>query len=235
MRCITKFIIASYNSIRDMNIRYLVLLVMATVIASCKNNDNVFPKKESSFINVVNASGDTLNVYLNGSRQNNTSSLFPGGQSLYITVPAGAQNYSFKKAGNPNVLFNIPLNLKDSTLNSVYITNETASGSFTSIEEHLADTAHSAVRFVNASPDAGNLDVAVGDSLNFFSGAGFKSVSAIQQIGFGQKRIRIYFSGAAIPRIDTTITMQPNLGYTIFSRGSINSKSNPFKVGIAIF
>jgi len=216
-----------------MNIRYPVLFVIAVVIASCKNNDNVFPKKVSSSINVVNASADTLNFYLNGTRQNNTSSLFPGGQSFYITVPAGAQNYSFKKAGNPNVLFSVPLNLKDSVSYSLYVTGETAAGAFTSVGAAFADSAHAALRFINASPDAGSLDVAVGDTLKFFPAVGFKSVSAFLLVGSGQKRIRIYLAGAANPTIDTTITMLPNKGYTLFSKGLINGKNNTFNVGVA--
>jgi len=218
-----------------MKIRYLGLFVIAVAITSCKNNDNVFPKQVSSYINVVNASGDTLNFYLNGTRQNNTSSLFPGGQSFYITVPAGAQNYSFKKAGTPNVLFNVPLNLKDSVYNSIYVTSETAAGSFTSVDVPYADSAHAALRFVNASPDAGNLDVAVGDSLKFFSSVAFKSASAFMPVGAGQKRIRIYLAGGANSKIDTTIAMQPYKGYTVFSKGSINSKNNPFKIGVSTF
>jgi len=216
-----------------MNIRYPVLLVIAATIASCKNNDNVFPRKVSSYLNLVNASADTLNIYLNGTRQNNTSSLAPGGQSFYITVPAGIQNYSFKKAGSPNVLFSVPLNLKDSVYNSIYVTDETASGSFTSVDAAFTDSAHAALRFANASPDAGDLDVAIGDSLKFFQAVAYKSLSGYLLVGNGQKRIRIYLAGATNPRLDTTITVVPNNGYTLFAKGSINSKNNTFKVGVA--
>jgi len=183
----------------------------------------------------VNASADTLNIYLNGTRQNNTSSLFPGGQSFYITVPAGTQNYSFKKAGSPNVLFSVPLNLKDSVYNSIYVTGETAAGSFTSVDAPLADLAHAALRFVNASPNAGALDVAVGDSLKFFPAVAFKSVTAFLPVGSGQKRIRVYLAGAATATIDTTITMVPTKGYTLFSEASVNNKNKTFKIGVSNF
>lgn len=235
MPYITKSVIASYSSIYEMNIRYTVLFVAAIAMASCKNNDNVFPKQISSYLNVVNASADTLNVYLNGTRQNNTTSLFPGGQSFYITVPAGVQNYSFKKAGSPNVLFSVPLNLKDSVDNSIYVTGETAAGSFTSVDVPRADSVHAALRFVNASPDAGSLDVAVGDSLKFFPAVAFKSVTAFLPVGGGQKRIRVYLAGAANAAIDTTITIVPSNGYTLFSEGSVNNKNKTFKIGVSSF
>src|ERR1700743_611236 len=98
-----------------MNNRCLILFFIAASmgLASCKNNDNVFPKKVTTQINVVNASADTLNIFLNGTRQNNNSSLFPGGQSFYLNVPAGMLNYQFKKAGASAVLFGVPLTLPD--------------------------------------------------------------------------------------------------------------------------
>lgn len=215
-----------------MNIRYSVLLAIMA-IASCKNNDNVFPKTASSYLNVVNASADTLNFYLNGTRQNNTSSLLPGGQSFYFTVPAGMQNYSFKKAGSPNVLFNVPLNLKGANNYSIYVTGETTAGAFTTVDARSPDSTHAALRFVNASPDAGSLDVAVGDSLRFFQAVAFKSVTSFVPVGSGKKRIRVYLVGASVPNIDTTITMLPNSGYTVFSKGLINGKNNTFNIGVA--
>jgi len=218
-----------------MNIRYTVLFAAAIAMASCKNNDNVFPKQVSSYLNVVNASADTLNVYLNGTRQNNTTSLFPGGQSLYITVPAGVQNYSFKKAGSPNVLFSVPLNLKDTIHNSIYVTGETAAGSFTSVDAAYTDPTHAALKFVNASPDAGSLDVAVGDSLKFFQGVSFKLVTPLLPVGGGQKRIRVYLAGAANAAIDTTITIVASKSYALFSEGSINNKNKTFKIGVSSF
>jgi hypothetical protein len=96
-----------------MSTRKLIFVVVfaLTGLYSCKNNDEIFQPKVSAFINVVNASADTLNFYLNGTRQNNASSLSPGGQSFYIAVPDGQQNYQFKKPGDFNVLFSVPLTL----------------------------------------------------------------------------------------------------------------------------
>jgi len=52
---------------------------------------------QTTGLNVTNASTDTLNYYLNGTRVNNASSIYPLGSSGYIGVAVGQQNYQFKK------------------------------------------------------------------------------------------------------------------------------------------
>jgi len=56
-----------------MYVKYSILLFVAGVIGllSCKNNDNVVKPVAFAHLNFVNASTDTLNIYVNGSRQNN--------------------------------------------------------------------------------------------------------------------------------------------------------------------
>ena len=215
----------------------LVLLFALTGLYSCKNNDEVFPVTGVAFFNVVNASTDTLNFYINGTRQNNASSLFPGGQSFYLPVPDGKQNYQFKKAGGFNVLFSVPLNLSDSSNTSLYIYGETAGQAFTTNDVLLRDTSHldtTQIRFVNISPDAGSLNVTVGDTLSFMSQA-FKSSTAFKGVGGGQKEVKITQAGAAAPLKDTTIVFQRGYIYTLFSKGLLNGKGNAaFAVGVII-
>ncbi len=215
----------------------LALLFALTGLYSCKNNDEVFPVTGVAFFNVVNVSTDTLNFYLNGTRQNNTSSLYPGGQSLYLTVPDGQQNYQFKKAGGFNVLFSVPLNLKDSTNTSLYIYGETTGQAFITNDVLLRYTAHpdtTQIRFVNISPDAGTLNVTVGDTLSFMSQA-FKSSTAFALIGGGQKEVKVTQAGVATLLKDTTIAFQPGFIYTLFTKGLLNGKGNAaFGVGVAI-
>jgi len=216
-----------------MNTRCLILLFIAVVtgLLSCKNNDNVFPVVVNTTINVVNASADTLNFYLNGTRQNNASNLFPLGSTLYLTVPAGAQNYQFKKAGGFDVLFSVPLTLSGVN-NSLYIAGESAADAFSTRDTLTYDSGYTRVRFVNASPNAGSLTVSVGDTVNFQSRP-FKSSSVFFTTGAGLKEVKIYLAGATTPIIDTPIAMLQNSGYTLFAKGQLNGKGNAaFDVGV---
>jgi hypothetical protein len=214
----------------------LFFVFVAMGLAACKNNDEVFAPAVSSFFNVVNASADTLNIYLNGTRQNNRSGLSPGGQSYYLIVPAGQQSYQFKKAGNADVLFSRALTLKDSVNYTIYIAGETVDKTFTTIDSLHTDTVKNTaqVRFVNVSADAGNLDVFVGDTVNFKSRA-YKSSSVFLPMRSGQKEVKILQTGTTTLKIDTLITFRAGGIYTLFSRGLVNGAGNKaFKVGVVI-
>jgi hypothetical protein len=218
--------------------RFYIFYFFAAILAleACKNNDSVYKTVIYTGVNVVNASADTLNYYLNGTRQNNGSSLYSGGQSFYLPVPVGAENFQFKKAGAFNVLFSVPLTLKDSTNYSLYVAGETADNSFSTIDD--IDTTGTQngigtrIRFVNASPTTGNLDVTIGDTLSY-TARPFKSSSNFLHTGSGTKEVKVLQGGSAI--IDTPITFQPGRVYSLVSRGMVNGVgSKKFTVGIVI-
>jgi len=218
--------------------RYTILLFIAAIIGlvSCKNNDNVFPTVTYTDLTVVNASPNILNFYLDGTRQNNTSSLFPTGYVAHLALPAGLQNYQFKIPGSSSVLFSDPLNFNARTFYSLYVTGESAGGAFSHADTLYIDTIQNiaTVRFVHAAPDAGNLDVYVGDTVNFKART-FKTTSVFLAVGSGQKEVKIYQQGSLIPKIDTTITILPNQVYTLFAKGLLNGKGNAvFDVGIVL-
>jgi hypothetical protein len=220
---------------------FYILLFFAVILfaESCKNNDEVFPSVLPSYLNVVNASADTLNFYLNGTRQNNTSDLYPVSESLYETIPAGSENIQFKKSGTFNVLFSVPLKLIDSTNYSLYVTGTSASGAFSSIDTldtvSFYTSLYTRIRFVNASPNTGNLDVYVGDTVNFKSRS-YKTSSVFELTGAGNKLVTIYPAGSTTnPLVDTLITFEPAYIYTLYSKGQVNGKGGlAFDVGVAI-
>ena len=220
-----------------MNIRYTVLFfIMALIgIESCKDNDNVFKPVTTSALNIVNASPNTLNYYLNGTRQNNTSSLYPAGSVGLQFVPAGLQNYAFKINGQSDALFSYPLTLTVNTINTLYVTGSSVSGVFKSVDTipNYKDTLSAySIRFANAAPDAGNLDVYVGDTVNFKSRV-YKSTSIFLLSTSGTKEVKIYRSGSTTTSFDTLITFQPYTNYTIFAKGLLNGTGNSkFGVGI---
>jgi hypothetical protein len=231
-----------------MNIKYSMLIFLVIVIwySSCKNNDEVFATVTNTNLTVVNASADTLNFYLNGTRQNNTSSIFPAGSVVELSVLGGLQNYQFKKARGFTVLFSIPLTLKGvpyydtdtSYYYSLYVAGESSSLAFSTTDTiprnaaNVTDTCF--IRFVNASPNAGSLNAFVGDTVNFKARA-FKSSSVFLPTGSGSKEVKIYQAGSANTIIDTTITFSPNLVYTLFSKGMLNGKGNSvFNVGLVV-
>ena len=218
-----------------MNSKLLILVVAALVygLVSCKKTDDVPPFVKTTNLNVINATADTLNFYLNGTRINNSSSLYPLGSSGYLDVAYGEQNYEFKRPRSPVVLFNLPLALDTLKNYSLYIAGSAAEQTFSTIDTLAADTnGRAKIRFVNASPDAGNLDVMVGDTVKFKTRA-FKTSTVFLPVNAGIKRIRISRSG--IVKIDETRELLAGRIYTLFTKGSLSGTGNAvFATGLVI-
>lgn len=203
------------------------------IAEGCKNNDEVFPVVQSTFVNIINASADTLNFYLNGTRQNDQSSIFPTGQSTYLTINSGAENLQFKQAGAFKTLFSFPITLTDSTYYSFFVAGANPSDCFNITDAPVSDTSANSeeIRFVNASPDAGTLTVSL-DSITY-SNSSFKSATQFAIYGSGPKEIKVFRNGSTSANIDTTVIFQPGYIYTVFSKGLLNGKGNSvFDVGV---
>ncbi len=226
-----------------MNIRVLGMLFgfLAIGLTACKkNNDAPVISTAIDSLNVINATADTINYYLNGTRLNNNSNLYPSGSSGYYQVPAGSQAYQVKKFFNPatsavQTLFNITLPLEAHHYYSLFVAGETADQAFTTLDTLRQDTIPNQcyVRFVNASSDAGNLDFAVGDTLKFTSKA-FKTSSGFVSVGVsGKKPIKLYQSGSPTPLINTTFSLIAGQSYTFYTQGKLSGTGNS-ALGISV-
>jgi hypothetical protein len=216
-----------------MNIKALILVFAALVIglSSCqKNGGDLIAVAQTTGLNVINASADTLNFYQNGTRLNNTSNLYPGGSLGYQAVTYGAQNYQFKKAGNANALVTIPLALDVSRLYTLFVAGETADKLFLLRDTLITDTGKvgttsSRIRFVNAS-SAGNLDVYIGSSFHY-SNRAFKSNTGFIRVTSGPNVLTIYQSGSTTPLLPPgTLTLAAGTSYTLFTKGTLNGTGN---------
>lgn len=247
---ITNAPISSYYTIQlNMNTRLSVLLAFIFIVglSACnkKNNDAPTVALKSS-LNIVNASADTVNFYLNGTRLNNNSNLYPLVSTGYLTnILAGSQNFQVKKMFNPvtstvQTLFTIPLKLDTGTNYSLYIAGETLDNAFLIPDftqaqanqlasmTNTGDTVQttSLVRFVNASPTVGNLDIAIGDTVKF-TNVPFKTAENFTLINSGSKiPFNIYKSGTTTPLTTGTLVLSPGTAYTVYSKGALNGTNN---------
>jgi len=232
-----------------MNIRLFALLFFAVIIGfeSCKDKDLPPATPLQAYLNVVNATTDTIKFYINGTRQNNVSNLFVGGSTSYLSVISGTQNYKFSDAvGNFATLFTTTYDLLDSVNYSLFVAGATPDKAFLIADPLLSaynalaadstDTlgTESVVRFVNASPDAGALNVTVGagDTVNI-NNAAFKYAGPYILFTSGLKEVKVFQTGSTTPKIDTMITFLSLQRYTLFTKGLLNGKgTSAFSVSI---
>jgi len=217
-----------------MNYRLLILffLIGLTVLGACKKsyivaNTPTNPPK----LNVINATADTLDYFINGARQNNQADITPGGATYYMSVLFGTGNYSFKKAGSTATLFGTSLTL-DTGVNAYYtlfVCGESAAKTF-SEQYNISDSTAintSAVRFVNASPNAGaiNITVSKGTSVSLTNCA-FKYVSNYIAIKDTVNEVKVYNTSTGTALLDTTFTFINGESYTLFTQGTPGGKGN---------
>lgn len=218
-----------------MNTKVLLFLLtgMLLVISSCKKIDDApAATPPTSGLNLVNASADTVNFYLNGTRLNQ-GNLYPAGSSGYFNVSSGEQNYQVKSIFNQQTsvvktLFGLPLKLDSGAFSSLFIAGTTADLAF-KITDNLSfvDSAgFSYVRFVNASPDAGSLDMYIGDTVKFKNQV-FKQASDFTLVGISSlKPINVYKAGSTTPIISGHVSLVQNGFYTFYVKGRLNGTGN---------
>lgn len=212
-----------------MNIKALILFfaIAVTGLSSCKKISDALPLVSTANINIINAGADTLNFYQNGTRLNNTTNLYPFGLLTNVNVVAGTQNYQFKKAGSANTLIDLPLTVNVNTSQTLFVAGETADKVFLLQDSVSTDTATNIakIRFVNASPITGNIDVNIGSSFAYKNRA-FKSATAYMPVSGGQNILSIYQTGTTTLLAQGTLTLTAGSFYTLYSKGVLNGKGN---------
>jgi hypothetical protein len=216
------------------------MILLVAFIACKKTNNDAPTTKLTTVLNVVNASADTVNFYLNGTRLNSKSNLFPYITSGYMPVLAGTQNYQVKKAFNTATstvqqLFNISLDLDTAQNYSLFIAGETQAQAFKTIDTLKSDTSSSTclVRFVNASPDANTYDLAVGSATKL-TGKSFGKGSSFLSADTGSKvPVILYQAGTTTEVANGTVSLLPQKSYTIYSTGKLNGTGSS-KLNLAI-
>lgn len=203
-----------------MKVKNLILLFAAfvTVVISCKKSGDFVPIVKTAFINIVNATADTLNIYQSGTRLNNTSNLYPSGSLAGLSVTVGTQNYQFKKAGNPNTLIEIPVTTDTLTTHTLFVAGETADQVFLT-KDLVRDTGTTTVRirFINASPTTTNLDVYIGS--NFVrKNIAFKAETEYITVSAGANVLSIYQAGTTTLLAGGTLTLTSG-PYTLYTKG----------------
>jgi hypothetical protein len=232
-----------------MNIRIYIILFCALVTSlwACNKKDIAPKAAYPAYLDVVNTTADTLNFLVNNSRQNSFSGIYPAG-AYGLYTPAGSQTYEIKKERSAVNLFTGTYNLADTSkyiYKSLFIAGESADKTFITIDSialaaaTLAkDTLHvdtiAMLRFVHASYTSGNLHVVVdkGDTINI-ANAAYKYQSQYFKVYMGTRTIKIYQATDNTQLLDTTLTLQQGLIYTLFSKGFKGGKGdNAFGVGL---
>lgn len=211
--------------------RIIILLGVVFIIGmvACKKNNDAPSVKLVSHLNIINASTDTVNLYLNGSRLNNNSNLYPLYSSGYLQVPAFAQNFQVKKLFNQATntvqqLFSIPVKLDTSKYYSLFIAGETQAQAFTTVDPLHTDTTSRKclVRFVNASSDTtSRYDMVIGSAPKI-TGQKFGTASNFSYADTSSVApIALFKAGSTDTIAKFTLSLLEHKWYTVYTTGKL--------------
>jgi hypothetical protein len=211
-----------------------MVFIGVIVLVSCKKGDDSAPATPlKTSINFINASADTINFYVNGTRLNIAAASYPLASTGYLTTPLGEQNYEVKKDRNPNILFNLVLPVDTGKVYSFFVTDNTSANTFTVVDTLKTVDTLSLIRFVNTSPKIEKIHIEVGDTVKFANNS-FKFVSKYEHIRPGIKQIRVIDSATNKVLINETRTLQSGRAYTLFTKGALTATGSTATSGTGL-
>ena len=216
-----------------------LLAVFAMGMAACVKNDAPVPTPQTVNVNVINAVTDTvINFYINGTRQNSVTGIYPLGANGYTSLAVGQTTIAFRRLfDNQNfnyadTLFTLPVKL-DSVASdvrySLFVSGLTRKTAFVIKDTLTSDSKNAMLRFVEASPSVKGLRVYLNDTLRYTTSA-FEQTSAFIPVGNGKKELKIRGLNTDDVIYTTSFTLDVSRMYTLFSQG----RSNGFRVGLTI-
>ena len=211
------------------NLTYTISFAVSILaLVSCVKNDPAVVVNPSVSVNIINASEEVVNFYLNGTRQNNITGIFPLGASGYASIPRGNQLLAFRKQFNTtrftdaDTLFTLPLRLDSvapGVRYAVFLSGTSRATAFTLLDTLQNDDKNARLRFVAASASVVGLRVFLNDTLRFTTNK-FKETSAFIPVGNGQKIIKICPATSNNILYTSTVTLDAGTTNTLFSAGS---------------
>lgn len=217
-----------------------LLAAYMLLMAACVKNDPPVATQPAVSINVINATEDVLNFYLNGTRQNSTTGISPLGANGTVSIPYGSV-LTFKKQfdrfsyENADVLFTVPVNVDTvgtSKQYTLFAAGQTSNDAFFLRDTLVSDSKNAKLRFVVASPEVTKLKVSLNDTVRFTTTI-FKQASIFTPVGNGAKTLIIRDADTNEVLFTTRIALAVNNNYTLFTQGK-RGVNPTFRAGLII-
>jgi len=163
-----------------------VVCSVAIALSSCVKNHNVTPTKPIAGLALVDACPDApaLDFYLSG-QQVNLNPITLGNYFNYFNAYAGNVPAVFYQAGTTTLVAKDTISLAANHSYTLFLANTEAHADFILTKDSVTAPASGtiSVRFVDASPDAGVVDLIVkGASGSIVPSVGYRSVSGFMPV-----------------------------------------------------
>lgn len=162
-----------------------LVVIAAVTLGSCKKSGDSTSDPGTAYFSVINASPSsaTYNVYFN-TNVINTAALPFGGTTPYAATAGGTYTTKFTTATDATSLFSKDISLSGGSVYSYFLIGRAGQldGLLTTDVMTTVTADKAAVRFINLSPDAPSMDLAVSGGANVISNQYYKGVSSFVAI-----------------------------------------------------
>jgi hypothetical protein len=212
-------------------------LIALTAISCSKDDDVKIPG--NSGLAVIHAAPGTpeLTFKINGVKSN-TKALTFGAFNGYGMLQEGNYEFSVTKKDSTRILTKAAILLKNAKVYSLFIADIPSKPTFTLVEDDLTSPASEKanLRFINMSPDAGSLDLAVtGQTAPLFTKTLFKGATAFSAITPGSElsfEIRENAKTEVLAKIGK-VKIEKGKIYTIWAKG-LKAATDTTKLSLAV-
>lgn len=205
------------------NLGAIILLSAGLLLQSCSKDPD--PAPEVAFLSITNTSPTlaTFNIYVDQTQLNTGGPVAFGGNSGYFQVAPGGHSIKFTTASSTASLITKSISLDANTVSSLFLIDRGANMDFLTVKDELGNisSAKAFVRFINLSPDAPALDLAVKDGDVVIADKAYKASSTFVEVEAKTYvfEFRNKTSGAATQLASTEF--KAGKSYTVIATGLI--------------
>ena len=219
----------------------LIVMIAAAVVVGCKNDNNATTQPASTF-GVVNASPDagTLDVYMNGAPL--VRSLMYGADTGYFTVYPGTYTLSFADSASTTSLLDQSVSFSPGVTYSVFAIDSVSHLQTAVVMDSVSAPSDDSVatRFLNFSPNAPALDLAINGNV-VFSGRNYNDVAAnpaaarFSYLTAGTYTLELRAAGTPTVLYTTSVTISGGKIYTFYAQGFAGETgTSPLTIGTLV-
>ena len=222
--------------------RLCAVCLLSALLSSCLKNSNSYYAPPVAFVSFIQASPNqpALDFYMNNNKVNLAPINYGDGLD-YFRAYTGKRTLSFYSAGTMTQLFSDTATLNVNVAYSVFLTNTSATSANPAIlllTDSISKPASgkATIRFVNVSPDAPAVDLAVKDSAAFVSNKAFKGYSSFLPMQGGKTYTFNVLQHGTSTVLATLSNVPINTGlvYTIWFHGLASSSNTNDKPAVGI-
>ena len=227
------------NSVKATSKIIIAAITLSVSLSACSKDDDNVPQ-DFSGLSVIHASptAEKLDILVD-TKKANTADFAYTNKMDYMNLISGKRKISIAKKGTTTALLSDSLTFKPQLGYSLFVIDKLETVKFLLLEDDLTQPAagKARIRFVNASPDAPALNLAIaGKETDVFTNKLFKEFSAFESIDAAEK-VTFKVKHKATGATETTIAdvkIEAGKIYTIWVKG-LKATTDDTKLGVAVF